>query len=433
MNLINAKGTRDFPPQEKILRNEIVKKLVGVFERYGYLPLETPIIERFDVLSAKFAAGETSDAMKETFKLTDQGNRELGLRFDLTVPFSRFVGMNPNLKMPFKRYQLGEVFRDGPIKLGRYREFWQCDVDFVGSDSMISDAEIIKLSLDAFKELGMNAYLEVNNRKLLQGLLLDSGIDKSQLNEVIIIVDKFKKIGKDGLREELETLKISDAIINKIIDLFFIKGNVEEKFEELSKIVVSDLGVEGLKEIKKLFFYLSEDEKKNVEFNIGLARGLGYYTGTVFEGFLRESKITSSICGGGRYDNMVGDYLGTDKKFPASGISFGLEVITEAMKLKGLGQKKSVALVYVVPIGCVKEAFEVAKKLRDSGLNVDMDIVGRSISKNMKFADAMEIPYVVLIGEEELKQGKVKLRDMKSGDEELLSVKEIVQKLKTQK
>jgi len=136
MKLLTAKGMRDFAPQEKILRNKVVEKLVRVFERYGYVPLETPIVERFDVLSAKYAAGEASDAMKETFRLKDQGDRDLGLRFDLTVPFSRFVGMNPNLKMPFKRYQIGEVFRDGPIKLGRYREFWQCDVDFVGSENM---------------------------------------------------------------------------------------------------------------------------------------------------------------------------------------------------------------------------------------------------------------------------------------------------------
>lgn len=429
MKLMNAKGTRDFPPQQKILRNEVVKKLVKVFERYGYLPIETPNIERFEILSAKFAAGEQSDAMKEIFRFKDQGDRELGLRFDLTVPFTRFIGMNPNLKMPFKRYQIGRSFRDGPIKLGRYREFWQCDVDFVGSKSMISDSEVVKLSLDVFKELEFDAYLEINNRKLLQGLLLDSGVDKSQLGEVIIIVDKFKKIGKDGIREELEKLKISDTIINKIIDLFFIEGTVEEKFEELGKIVVSDIGVQGLKEIKELFSYLDELEKKKIIFNIGLARGLAYYTGTVFEGFLRKSKITSSICGGGRFDNMVGDYLGTDKKFPASGISFGLDVITEAMKLAGLGKVKTVAKVYIVPIGLVKESFEVAKKLRDSGLNVDMDIIGRSISKNMKYADAMDIPYVVLIGEEELKQNKVKLRNMKSGKEELLSTEEVLKRL----
>ena len=193
MKLQLPKGMRDIVPEDKIIRDEIVKNLIDTFELYGFNPLETPIVERFDVLSAKFAAGETSDVMKETFKLKDQGKRELGLRFDLTVPFARFVAMNPNMKLPFKRYQVGEVFRDGPIKLGRYREFWQCDVDVVGTRSMIADAELIKLALEAFQKLKLEAYIEINNRKLLQELIINTGVNRRDLQKVIIIIDKLKK------------------------------------------------------------------------------------------------------------------------------------------------------------------------------------------------------------------------------------------------
>jgi len=427
MKLMNAKGTRDFLPQEKILRNNIVNKLIKVFERYGYLPLETPIVERLDVLSAKFAAGEASDAMKEIFKLKDQGGRDLGLRFDLTVPFCRFIGMNPNLKMPFKRYQIGRVYRDGPIKLGRYREFWQCDVDIAGSKNMISDAEIIKLTLDVFKELELNSYLEVNNRKLLQGLLIDCGVDESKLEKAIIIIDKLNKIGNEGISNELKEIGLTDIIINKIIEIFNIKGNDYEIFEILEQKAVSALAIEGLNELKELFSYI---DCEDVVLNITLARGFAYYTGTLFEGYLRDSEIKSSMCGGGRYDKMIGDYLDNNQNIPSMGISFGLEVITEAMKLQGLGKKKSVSKVYIVPIGCVKQSLDIAEQLRDYGINVDFDVIGRSISKNMKYADSVGVPYVIFIGEEELKQQKVKLRDMKSGEEKLMSVDEVVQKLK---
>src|SRR3989344_3470705 len=171
MAIETAKGVRDFPPEDKIIREELVSKLIKVFQNYGFSPLETPSIERLDTLTAKFAAGAESDAAREIFKLKDQGARDLGLRFDLTVPFSRFVAQNPNMKTPFRRYEVGRVFRDGPIKLGRYREFWQCDVDIAGCSSMKAEAELILLALDAFKALELDAFIEINNRKLLFGIM----------------------------------------------------------------------------------------------------------------------------------------------------------------------------------------------------------------------------------------------------------------------
>lgn len=426
MELMTARGMRDFSPSDMIIRNNVINSLTRVFERYGFSPLETPVIERYDVLSAKFAAGEESDAMKETFKLRDQGERELGLRFDFTVPFARFIGMNPTLNMPFKRYQLGPVFRDGPIKLGRYREFWQCDVDTAGSNSMLADAECILLALDAFKELKIDAFLVINNRKLLQGLLLDSGVPQDKLSSAIIAIDKMDKIGESGVKEELSDRGISSEIIDRILESFSVRGNNKEMLGQVEKTVKSDIGKEGVRELKELLEYV---DGPNVVLSLSLARGLSYYTGPVFEGYLRGSQITSSICGGGRYDKMIGMYLGSSKEIAAIGISFGLDVICEAMKLAGAASQETVARVFIIPIGTQKECLKIATQLREAGVNTAVDIIGRGISKNMKYADAMKIPYVIIVGEDELKQKKVKLRDMKSGKEEIITAKQAKKKL----
>nr|MBA4405320.1 histidine--tRNA ligase [Nanoarchaeum sp.] len=423
MELQLAKGMRDFSPEEKLLRNGVVSKLTELFELYGYNPLETPIVERYDVLSAKFAAGEESDSLKETFKLNDQGKRDLGLRFDLTVPFARYIAMNPEIKMPFKRYQIGEVFRDGPIKLGRYREFWQCDVDVVGTKSMIAEAEQIKLALDFFARASLDAYIEVNNRKLLQSLLLDCGVNESKLLDVIIIVDKIKKLSENELKVELNKL-VDKKTTDKIIATFEITS-----LKELEKLVKDDIGKQGIQELNEFFSYFSKEELKNVKLNTTLARGFGYYTGTVFEGFLRKSQITSSICGGGRYDNMIGKYVGKNTEYPAVGISFGLDVISEAIKLNKIKTKKTKTKIYVIPINTTQKSLEIVAELRKANISTDLDIIGRGITKNLDYANKLEIPYVLFIGEKELKLNKFKLKDMVSGKEELLTLNQLIKKL----
>ncbi|MBW2969007.1 histidine--tRNA ligase [Candidatus Woesearchaeota archaeon] len=427
MKLERAKGTRDFLPEEKIIRNQVVDKLKNVFEKYGYSPFETPIIERYDVLSAKQGAGQESDIMKEIFKLSDQGGRSLGLRFELTLSFSRVIGMNPNLKMPFKRYEIGSVFRDGPIKLGRYRQFWQCDVDVVGTKKMIADAELILLTLDCFKELGLNAYLQVNNRKLLKGIIEYADIPAKKANSVIITIDKLSKYGKEEVLKELKSKQVDDEQIKKLMNAIEVQGTNKEKLQKLRSMITNDIGSQGLKELEELFSYLS---KQNIEFNPLLARGLGYYTGPIFEGFLRDSEIKSSICGGGRYDEMISSLLDSKKEYPATGISFGLDVITDAIKLTKKEYKKTTAKAYVIPIGIEKQAFEIAQKLRNKGIKIDIDLTGRGISKNLNYANSLEIPYVIFIGENELKQEKVKLKNMKTGKEEMIGVDEIYKKLK---
>ncbi len=315
MTLQLPKGTRDFNQEEMIARNKIVDALRETFERYSYSPLETPAFERYDVLSSKYAGG--SEILKETFKFTDQGKRGLGLRYDLTVPLARFIGLNPNIKLPFKRYQIGEVFRDGPVEKARYRQFSQCDVDIVGNKSMSADAEIIMLVSRAFKKLNLDVEIKINNRKLLNDLLLKSGIDKEKLETVILTIDKLDKFGLDSVKKELKDKKINEKTINQIIKLINIKGNNKEKIDKIKKPVKDSEGISEINELISLLKIL----KINVEFDVSLARGLTYYTGTVIEVYLKKSNVKSSVCAGGRYDNMIGSFLGKNE-FPAVGISF---------------------------------------------------------------------------------------------------------------
>ncbi len=427
MKLENSKGTRDFAPEEKIVRDEVINTLKEVFELYGFSPLETPILNLYEIFESKYGGG--SEILKEIFKLTDQGERRLGLRFDLTVPLAKFVGMNPDLKMPFKRYEIGRAFRDGPVKTGRLREFWQCDVDIVGAGSMLADAEILAVVDSAFKKLGLPIIIKLSNRKFLEGVLDFSGVSKDKRFDAIIAIDKLEKLGESEVIKELEQKGIADDVVAKIMSIIKMKGSNNELISRLKGLIKSGIGSEGLKEIEELLTYCDSFGVGAVEFCPSLARGLAYYTGPVYEVFIKDSKISSAAAGGGRYDEMIGGYLGGKKQYPATGIAFGLEVITEALKEKGKLRKKSVAEVFVIPIKTEQESIRIAEELRKSGIKTEMDILSRGISKNLAYANSMGIPYVIIIGEKELKQNKVKLRDMKSGKEELLSIAEVIKKL----
>ena len=424
MKLENAKGVKDLPPEEKIIKNEVIEKIKRIFELYGFLPLETTILERYETLAAKFGAGESSDALKEVFKLKDQGERNLALRFDLTVPMSRYIAMNPNIKMPFKRYEVGPVFRDGPIKLGRTREFWQMDIDTSGCASMLADAEILAMVDAVFKELDLDIVVKVNNRKLLNGILEQIGIKEKK--EVIISIDKLDKIGKEGISAEIKTKGYNQKQIDQIFQ--FIKQDMT--IQELKKLISNREGLEGIQELEDLFSYLKEMGITTVLFDISLARGLAYYTSTVFEAFIKKGTIKSSLAGGGRYDDMVGNYIGEDKKIPATGISFGLIPIIETIKEKrGKITKKSPSKVYIIPINKINASLKIIQELRNNNINSDMDIMQRSISKNLDYANSLGIPYVIFVGEDEVKQNKYKLRDMISGKEEELTISQLIKRL----
>ncbi len=423
MELQNAKGVRDLLPEEKILKNQIVGTITKTFELYGFAPFETPILERYETLAAKFAAGTESDALKETFKLEDQGGRRLGLRFEFTTSLGRFAAQNQALKMPLKLYQAGNVFRDGPIKLGREREFWQADADILGAASMLAETEIIALLDDILKQLKFNFVIKLNSRKILNGILKQSGI--KEIKEALIAIDKLDKVGKNGVAQELKQKGYTKQQIDELFS-FLTKGVT---LASLQKKVTDEEGKQGIAELEELFSYLKEIDVKEVEFDLSLARGQAYYTGTVIEAYLKEGAITSSIASGGRYDNMIGSFMGGGRECPAVGISFGITPILEQMKSQNKLDKKTPAKVLVIPINTINESLKIVQELRQNCINSDFASAKKGVSKNLEYANALGIQYVVIIGEDELKKKKILLKDMVSGTEQLLSLKELVKKL----
>ena len=420
--LETARGTRDFPPNEKIIRDKVIYQIKEIFEIYGFSPLETPTFEKLEILEAKFGAGENSDAISEIYRFKDQGNRDLGLRYEFTFALARFVGQNPQLKLPFKRYQIGTVFRDGPIKAGRYREFYQCDIDIIGVSSVLADAESLAVVRDVFKKLKLDVIIEVNDRKLLTEIIKYSGIEEKQATSVIISIDKLKKIGIKGVKEELLEKQIPKDKIEKLLNLLteIEKGTNAEKQKSLNKLLGE---TEGLKEIEELLGYL-KDFSVEVEFSPSLARGLGYYTGPIYEVFLKDQSIMGgSIAGGGRWDQMIGKYIGNENQnYSATGLSFGIEPIMDIILKRDGTTRQTVTDLLVIPIKTQKEAIKVTQELRKRGLKVQVDLLERSVSKNIEYADKQGIPYVGFLGEDEIKQNKIKIRNLKSGKEELQDI-----------
>lgn len=414
IELRNLKGTGDFMPQEQRVRQEIIRKLQDIFERYGYQPLETPIICYFDVLASKYAGG--AEILKEVYKLSDQGERELGLRYDLTVPFARVVGMNPEIRMPFKRYEIGKVYRDGPIKIGRNREFIQCDVDMVGVKSIIAEAELMMMAVEVYKMLGLDIYISYNNRKLLSGIIESVGIEQALTPNIILSIDKLEKIGNDGVKSELIQLGIDVSKINLLLN--YVRMQPDELVAIFASKQKNQRMEQGLKELNELISYIDVLGIKNLlRFTPSLARGLEIYTGTVWEVFLTDGRITSSVGAGGRYDNIIGAFIDNGIDYPAVGMTFGLDVIYEALMLKGTMTGKPPVDLYIIPLGTQKACLKLVTELRNKGLKVDVEMENRKLKKSLDFANKQRIPYVVILGENELKSGKVMLKEMLKGTE----------------
>lgn len=408
MKLQNAKGMKDYMPEEMIALTEIMKTLEAHFQKAGFNPVSTPMLERFDVLSAKYAGG--AEILKETFKLTDQGERELGLRYDLTVPFARIIGQNPQLKFPFKRYQMEKVYRDGPIGAGRYREFWQCDIDVVGSNSMKAEAELLSIVEAFFKEIGLDIRITVNNRKFMNAVLRSFGV--IELDPLILIIDRYEKEPRETLVKEINALGFDgDGIISA--------------FESATLDSISDF--DGAKEIEDLFTITKQLGLSSLQFNPVLARGLSYYTGTVYEVKLHNNPITSTVCAGGRYDTMIGNFLDSKESYPAVGVSFGLSRIFDALKAADkVVEKKTVTDVFVISMQEDAYALDIVSKLRDVHINTETDIMDRKLKKNLEYANALGIPFVIIVGENEAKDNLVTLKDLSTGDQKLCSLDDAI-------
>ncbi len=420
-----AKGVKDWYGKQAILRNHVRDTLRAIFERYGYNPLETPVIEREEVLSLK-GGGEIQ---KEIFRLTDQGKRRLALRFDQTLPLARFYANHPELKTPYKRYAIGEVFRDGPTQpeQGRYRIFTQCDVDIIGVKNMAAEAELLTLASDIFRELGLgDVTVKINNRKALDGIMDVAGIPDSAKIQAILILDKLEKIGIDEVKKELSGIGgglLPGTAVDALIKHTSIQGNNREKIDYLGGIMTLDAGREGLDEIRGLLSYCDEMDFDFVEFDPSLARGLDYYTGTTIEVFLKKKDVVNSaIVAGGRFDNMIGDFKGSEAPVPAVGFSFGLERTCMAVESVMSGLKETVTELFIIPMNTLAVSLKLAHIIRRQKINVDIDLSGRSLKSAMRYADSLNIPFVGIIGENEIRKEVITIKRLSDGLQNQIAV-----------
>ncbi|MBY0598544.1 histidine--tRNA ligase [Bacillus bingmayongensis] len=413
MDVRNVKGTRDYLPKEQLLRNKIKRACEDTFERYGCKPLETPTLNRYEMMAYKYGGG--AEILKEMYTLRDQGNRELALRYDLTIPFAKVVAMNPEIRLPFKRYEIGKVFRDGPIKQGRFREFIQCDVDIVGVESVIAEAELMAIAFDLFKTLNLAVTIQYNNRKLLTGILKSIEIPDEQTNDVILSLDKLEKIGIDGVRKDLQSRGIANETVEVICNT--VESCMTLELDAFSQTFSNPLIIEGINELQQLQQYLlALGAQDNTIFNPFLARGLTMYTGTVYEIFLADGSITSSIGSGGRYDNIIGAFRKDNTSYPTVGISFGLDVIYTALERKET--KSTSADIFIIPIETETKCLQIAGQLRsNSTMRVELELTGRKLKRALNYANKENIPYVLIIGETEISTETIVLRNMKESTE----------------
>lgn len=417
MKIQNVKGCYDYSPQEQNIKNHITETLKETFQNYGYQSIETPILCHYDMLSDKY--DEDNDLLKEIYRLKDQGNRDLGLRYDLTVPFAKYIALNKkHLQFPFKRYEINKVFRNGPLKIGRDREFTQCDVDVVGLDDQLIEAELLNLYQDAFEKLEIPIIIKYNSRNLLRGLIIQNNIKEEQIDKVTTIIDKIDKVSKEQFKEMLLTQNIvKEDVENLIIDLNEILENLINKYPN------PNLNLQkGLEELTNLNEYIINTPLEKIcKFTPSLARGQNYYTGNVFEVYDANQTIKSSIGGGGRYDNMITNFIEDKTIYPAVGISFGVSVIYEILKEKQ--EQVNNTKVLIIPINTTKQSLQLATILRKH-FKVELELKDKKLKKSLDYANKQNIPYVIIYGEEEIKNNQINLKNMQTSETYIINTKE---------
>lgn len=412
-------GFMELLPQEQILFNQIQDKIKNTYEKFGFLPLDTPIVEDSNVLLAK-AGGETE---KQVYRFC-KGKSDLSLRFDLTVPLAKYVAKNyGELAFPFRRYQIGKVYRGERQQKGRFREFYQCDIDIIGDGnlSIINDAELPLIIYNIFKELGFEKFtININNRKILNGLFEE--LELTNLGtDILRIIDKIEKIGKENVIKELEEFKITKEKISKIIDFIEIQGSNDEKLNKLKSLnFKNEIFANGVQELEDVVKYMRAFgmQENNFKIELTIARGLDYYTGTVYETFLDDYRSLGSVCSGGRYENLAEYY--TDKKLPGVGISIGLtRLFYQLNEIKLIeARKKSIADVLITSMtNNFEYAAKVANKFRNKGKNVQIYYEDKKIKNKFKYADKLQIPYTIVIGEDEEKLNTYTIKNMITGEQ----------------
>ncbi len=424
-------GFMELLPREQILFNKMLDIIRENYEKFGFLPIDTPVIEKAEILLAK-GGGETE---QQIYRF-EKGDTDLALRFDLTVPLARYVAEHfSELNFPFKRYQIGKVYRGERAQRGRFREFYQCDIDIIGNEKLdiINDAEIPSIIYSTFSELGFDSFtIKINNRKLLKGFFQSLNIEDS--TEILRSIDKLEKIGLEKVHEELISQGIEEDNVKKILEFIQITGDNEEKLQELESLNINNsIFNKGLEELKIVNKYVGAFgvPKENYIIDLTIARGLDYYTGTVYETFLDDYPSLGSVCSGGRYDNLAEYY--TKQKLPGVGISIGLTrlfyQLNEAKLIKF--EDNSLTKVLIIPMkGYLDQSIEIANKLRNKDINTQIYLETGKMGKKFSFADKSNIPYTLIVGEEEVKQEKYTLRDMETGEQKMLSVEDLLSALR---
>lgn len=408
MEIRNVKGTFDYLPKEQQIRNKVTNCLTEVFESFGYLPVVTPTLCYYDVLASKYGGG--AEILKEVYHLSDQGERNLALRYDLTVPFAKLITLTKDLPLPFKRYEIGKVFRDGPVKVGRNREFIQCDVDVVGVNDVFIDAELISLYIHAFNKLNISYTVDYNNRKLMTGILQICGVEEEKMTSVITVIDKFKKLSKEEIKKEFVSCGMTEEQIEKLYEYFRMGfDGILSKFQKTDNVMLQ----EGMKELREVQNYLTVlGISENTSIDLTLARGLDIYTGTVFEVFAKNSKMTSAIGGGGRYDKIITNFIDDGQEYPAVGCSFGLDAIVEVLNEQKIETERNFVDLFVIPLNTKSESLMLANELRKRKIKVDIQYNERKLNKILNTIDREKIPFVIILGEDEVKNQKIVLKNM---------------------
>ena len=443
------KGTRDFSPADMVKRNYIFDTIRNVYLRYGYLQIETPSIENLSTLEGKY--GEEGDKLlfrilnsgisyselkPKTSELTNSDLAEKGLRYDLTVPFARYVVQHQNeITFPFKRFQIQPVWRADRPQKGRYREFYQCDADVIGSTSLLNEVELIQIIRDVFSQLKIGAEVRLNNRKILSGIAEVIG-EKEKIIDITVAIDKLDKIGLEKVNEELKSKGLSDAAVQKLQPIINLNGNNEEKLAALKNILTSSqTGMKGIGECEDIFSMLGNDVE-NLSLDLTLARGLNYYTGAIIEVKVNDerSQFQGSICGGGRYDDLTGIF--GLPGVSGVGISFGADRIYDVLDEVNGFPDLSASATKIMFVNFGKEeaihCLKLLKRLRTSGINAELFPDESKMKKQMGYADDNKIPFVALVGSEEMKTGAITVKNMKNGEQHKMSMDELVKVLKSE-
>lgn len=427
-------GMMELLPQDQIAFNKMYDKIRSVYERFGFLPIDTPALEYSDVLLAK-AGGETE---KQIYRF-NKGDADIALRFDLTVPLARYVAMHQNdLAFPFKRYHMSKVYRGERPQKHRFREFYQCDIDVIGNGELdlIYDAELPAVIYNIFTELDIGKFtIRINNRKILGGFFDHLGFS-DKITDILRIIDKIDKIGPDAVNKELKELGCSDDIAEKIMQFIKIDGSNDDIISALEDLgCTSETFITGVNEMKTVVSYIREFGVPDDNFKIDLtiARGLDYYTGTVYETRLDDLPSLGSVCGGGRYENLTGYY--TDQKLPGVGISIGLTRLFSQLKEIGVikDEKRSIIDALIIPMDktAISSAINAAKHLRKAGIATDVYYLEKGMKPKMKYADRIGVPYVAIIGENEIIENKLMLKSMRGNGQNAVSYDEAISIIKS--